>query len=66
MSRDHQFILHRKRPGFDEKVIGDGDLKEVLDQLHDMPSAQQKQCFVMQGGMKWNHLEIESLRKLTR
>jgi hypothetical protein len=65
MSKDDQFTLHRKRPGFDDKVIGDGDLREVLDQLHDMPSAQQKQCFVMQGSMKWNHLEIEALRRLT-
>ncbi|HXI05345.1 MAG TPA: hypothetical protein VNJ49_03290 [Bradyrhizobium sp.] len=56
------YSLHRKRPGAeDDRMIDSGTREQMLDHYASMPRAYQEQSFMMLGGMKLNHLEIDNL-----
>jgi hypothetical protein len=62
MPRDDHYTFHRKWPGRDEdRLIGEGTKDEMLDRYEAMPQALRSQSFMMLGGMKFNHLEIDNL-----
>jgi hypothetical protein len=63
MQDDRNFTLHRKRPGAaDDRLITSGTKSEMLAQFKNIPPSQRPQYSMMQGNMRWNHLEIDTLR----
>lgn len=62
MHGSDEYTLHRKRlEAAEDKVIATGSKSEMLRQFGNLPEAQRVQYFLMQGGMEWNHLEIEGM-----
>jgi hypothetical protein len=63
MRDDKEFSLHRKQLGAEEdRLITSGPKSEMLRQFRNLPPAQRSQYSMMQGGMRWNHLEIDTIR----
>jgi len=56
------FSIHRKRPGQSEdRMIFSGSKEEMLRQFANLPESTRSQYFMMQGGMEWNHLEVDNM-----
>ena len=63
VSERYHFSLYRKRPNAEAKIIGAGEIDDVIDQFSALSGAQQKQCFIKQGTVIWDVAEIEALRQ---
>jgi hypothetical protein len=56
------FSIHRKRPGQSEdRMIVSGSKVEMLRQFANLPESTRSQYFMMQGGVEWNHLEVDNM-----
>jgi hypothetical protein len=63
MSRNDNYSLHRKLAGVEEdRLIASGSKSEMLRQFRNLPESQRSQYSMMQGGMRWNYLEIDTIR----
>jgi hypothetical protein len=63
MSWNDNYSLHRKRPGAEEdRLIASGSKSEMVRQFRNLPESQRSQYSMMQGGMRWNYLEIDTIR----
>jgi hypothetical protein len=62
MTEENKFTLHRKRSDADEdKVVAVGSKADVLRMFNELPQETRPQYSMMDGGMKYNHLEIENI-----
>jgi hypothetical protein len=63
MRDGNEFSLHRKRPGAEaDRLVANGPKSDMLRQFRQLPKSQRSQYSMMQGGMRWNHLEIDTIR----
>jgi len=42
-------------------MIFSGSKEEMLRQFANLPESTRSQYFMMQGGMEWNHLEVDNM-----
>jgi hypothetical protein len=62
MPSDQEYTLHRKKHGAEsDRMIARGPRDEMLRQYLNTPSENRDQYFLMLCGMRFNHLEIDSL-----
>jgi hypothetical protein len=63
MRDDNEFSLHRKQPGAEaDRLVASGPKSDMLRQFRQLPKSQRSQYSMMQGGMRWNYLEIDTIR----